>query len=386
MEIPADLFKRGIKKVIDKESLLRRLKEKSLRIKFGVDPTSANIHLGQAVALRKLAQLQALGHQIIFLIGDFTATIGDPSGAKKTRPILTKEEVEKNAQTYLKQVGKILDVRKTEIQRNSKWYSQMSLAQFFQIKSLFSLQRILERDDFSQRLKNEVEIGLHEIDYPVLQAYDSVVLKVDLEVGGSDQEFNLLAGRRLMKQLGLTPQEVMMTELLVGTDGQKKMSQSLGNDIGICEPANQMYGKIMSLDDSLLPSYWELCTDLPLEKLNEFRNPRDQKAYLAFEIVKIYHGRQKAEEAAREFERVFQKGLPPSQMPEFVLQGEWPVFELLPKLKLTQSKSEARRLVEQRGVKIGGRLIEDANERIPLKDGLVVQVGRRRFAKIRTKE
>jgi len=377
MEIPADLFKRGIKKVIDKESLLRRLKEKSLRIKFGVDPTSANIHLGQAVALRKLAQLQALGHQIIFLIGDFTATIGDPSGAKKTRPILTKEEVEKNAQTYLKQVAKIPDVRKTEIQRNSKWYSQMSLAQFFQIKSLFSLQRILERDDFSQRLKNEVEIGLHEIDYPVLQAYDSVVLKVDLEVGGSDQEFNLLAGRRLMKQLGLTPQEVMMTELLVGTDGQKKMSQSLGNDIGICEPANQMYGKIMSLDDSLLPSYWELCTDLPLEKLNEFKNPRDQKAYLAFEIVKIYHGRQKAEEAAREFERVFQKGLPPSQMPEFVLQGEWPVFELLPKLKLTQSKSEARRLVEQ---------IEDANERIPLKDGLVVQVGRRRFAKIKTKE
>jgi len=386
MELPADLLKRGIKKVIDKESLLRRLKAKSLRIKFGVDPTSPNIHLGQAVTLRKLAQLQALGHQIIFLIGDFTATIGDPSGAKKTRPILTKEEVEKNAQTYLKQVGKILDVHKTEIQRNSKWYSQMSLAQFFQIKSLFSLQRILERDDFSQRLKNEVEIGLHEIDYPVLQAYDSVVLKVDLEVGGSDQEFNLLAGRRLMKQLGLAPQEVVMTELLVGTDGQKKMSKSLGNDIGICEPANQMYGKIMSLDDSLLPSYWELCTDLPLEKLNELKNPRDQKAYLAFEIVKIYHGRQKAEEAAREFERVFQKGLPPSQMSEFVLQGEWSVFELLPKLKLTQSKSEARRLVEQKGVKIGGRLIEDANERIQLKDGLVVQVGRRRFAKIKTKE
>jgi len=386
MELPADLLKRGIKKVIDKESLLRRLKAKSLRIKFGVDPTSPNIHLGQAVTLRKLAQLQALGHQIIFLIGDFTATIGDPSGAKKTRPILTKEEVEKNAQTYLKQVGKILDVHKTEIQRNSKWYSQMSLAQFFQIKSLFSLQRILERDDFSQRLKNEVEIGLHEIDYPVLQAYDSVVLKVDLEVGGSDQEFNLLAGRRLMKQLGLAPQEVVMTELLVGTDGQKKMSKSLGNAIGICEPANQMYGKIMSLDDSLLPSYWELCTDLPLEKLNELKNPRDQKAYLAFEIVKIYHGRQKAEEAAREFERVFQKGLPPSQMSEFVLQGEWSVFELLPKLKLTQSKSEARRLVEQKGVKIGGRLIEDANERIQLKDGLVVQVGRRRFAKIKTKE
>jgi len=382
-----EILSRGVEEIIEKDSLIEKLKSrKKLRFKFGVDPTAPDIHLGIAVLLRKLAEFQKLGHKIIFLIGDFTATIGDPSGVNKTRPILTPREIDQNARTYLAQAGKILDIKKTEIRRNSEWYKKMSLADFLKIKSHFTIQRILERDDFSDRLKQGVEIVSYEIDYPVLQAYDSVMLRADIEIGGTDQKFNMLAGRRLMKKMGLPPQDVMTMKILVGTDGKKKMSKSLGNYIGIAESPQEMYGKIMSIPDELIEPYLLLCTDISLDEVRAIKNPRDRKARLAFEIVQIYHGQKAAQEAEEEFNQIFKESQVPSKIPvTFVKSSK--IIDILVETGLASSKSEARRLVEQGGVRIKIKnkrvKIKDINAGIPIKENPIIQVGKRRFVRVK---
>jgi len=382
-----EILSRGVEEIIEKDSLIEKLKSgKKLRFKFGVDPTAPDIHLGIAVLLRKLAEFQKLGHKIIFLIGDFTATIGDPSGVNKTRPILTPREIDQNARTYLAQAGKILDIKKTEIRRNSEWYKKMSLADFLKIKSHFTIQRILERDDFSDRLKQGVEIVSYEIDYPVLQAYDSVMLRADIEIGGTDQKFNMLAGRRLMKKMGLPPQDVMTMKILVGTDGKKKMSKSLGNYIGIAESPQEMYGKIMSIPDELIEPYLLLCTDISLDEVRAIKNPRDRKARLAFEIVQIYHGQKAAQEAEEEFNQIFKESQVPSKIPvTFVKSSK--IIDILVETGLASSKSEARRLVEQGGVGVQIKnkrvKIKDINASIPIKENPIIQVGKRRFVRVK---
>jgi len=382
-----EILNRGVEEIIDKESLIAKLKSKTqLRFKFGVDPTAPDIHLGTAVLLRKLAEFQKLGHKIIFLIGDFTATIGDPSGANKTRPVLDPREINQNAKTYLGQAGKILDIQKTEVRRNSEWYKKMSLSEFLKIKSCFTVQRILERDDFADRLKQGAEILSYEIDYPVLQAYDSVVLNADVEIGGTDQKFNMLAGRRLMKKMGLLPQDVMTMKILVGTDGAKKMSKSLGNYIGISERPQDMYGKIMSIPDALIEPYFLLCTDCALDKIREIKSPRDQKARLAFEIVKICHNQKEAQKAEAEFNRIFKESREPSEISvKTVKSGK--IIDLLVETGLASSKSEARRLVEQGGV--GLRVenkrvkIKDINTSVPIEKNPIIQVGKRKFVRVK---
>ncbi|GAG58013.1 unnamed protein product, partial [marine sediment metagenome] len=273
-------------------------------------------HLGTAVPLRKLAQFQKAGHRVIFLIGDFTALIGDPSGQGKTRPQLSKEKIQENAETYLNQVGKILDVEKTEIRRNSEWYEKEGWRDIINLASKFTVARILERDDFEKRLRAGIEISVHEILYPIMQAYDSVKLKADLEIGGTDQKFNMLAGRRLMEKMKMSSQDIVTIKLLVGTDGAKKMSKSLGNYVGITEEPAEMFGKIMSIPDEQIMPYFELCTDVNLAEVEKIKNPRDQKARLALEIVKMYHSEVEAQKAAKEFDRIFKSKEVSSKMPE----------------------------------------------------------------------
>lgn len=387
MDSLEEILTRGVEEVIEKKSLERKLKsKKGLRIKYGVDPTAPDIHLGIAAILRKLAKLQKLGHHIIFLIGDFTATIGDPSGAKKTRPMLSEAEVRHNAKTYTDQASKILDINKTEIRYNSEWYKKLSLVDFLKIKSNFTLQRILERDDFTERLKSNKEIRMHEIDYPILQGYDSVMLKADLEIGGSDQKFNMLAGRKLMEKFNLPPQDVITVKILVGTDGVKKMSKSVGNYIGITEEPDQMYGKIMSLPDELILPYFELCTDVGLDEVKKIKNPLDQKMRLAFEIVKIYHNKEEAEKAEREFIRVFRKKEVPSKVESKFVKSR-NIVDILVEANLVSSKSEAKRLIAQGGVefKIGNQKIKvhDIKENVPIEKNPIIQVGKRRFVQLK---
>ncbi|MCX6807133.1 MAG: tyrosine--tRNA ligase [Candidatus Berkelbacteria bacterium] len=381
-----DLLIRGVEEIINKEILIEKIKSsRKLRIKLGIDPTAPDIHLGIAIALRKMAEFQKLGHKIIFLIGDFTAAIGDPSGANKTRPMLSKEEVEHNAKTYLEQAEKIVDIKKAEVRKNSEWYKKMSLAEYLNIKSNFSVQRILERDDFTNRIKEGKDLRCHEIDYPILQAYDSVVLRSDLEVGGTDQKFNMLAGRRLMEKSNIEPQEIMTLKILVGIDGVKKMSKSLGNYVGITEKPEEIYGKIMSIPDEQIMNYFELCTDIPLSEIKKIENPRDQKARLAYEIVKIYHGKDSAQRAEQEFKRVFREKLNPSEIEEVQLHGVWNIVDLLVNLKFAKSKSEATRLIEQCAVKINGKTEANRFLKIELKDRMIIQAGKRRFVRVKIK-
>ncbi len=382
------LLTRGVEEIIEKETLLKKLKSgKKLRLKLGVDPSRPDIHLGHAVLLRKLREFQNLGHKIIFLIGDYTAQIGDPSGVNKTRPMLSKTEIEKNAQTYIEQVGKILDVKKAEIRRNGEWFSKLSFGDIIKITSNFTVARILERDDFEKRLKKGIDISLHEIIYPVMQAYDSVMLRADVEFGGTDQKFNMLAGRALQKKMGQPEQDIFTAKILVGTDGSQKMSKSLDNYIGITEPPGEIYGKVMSIPDSLISDYAELCTDLLLTSLKKYKNPRDAKAHLAFEIVKIYHGEKAAKDSEKEFMRVFRKKELPKDIVELKIKtGTRELIDLLCELKLTSSKSEARRLIEQGGVEIDGTCISDFKAKIGVHNGMILQVGKRKFVKLKIKD
>ena len=385
-----DFFKKGIAEIINENSLKSKLQSgKKLRIKMGVDPTSPDIHLGHAVGIRKLRQLQDKDHKIIFLIGDYTSKIGDPSGKKVTRPILSDNEIQQNAKTYFQQVGNILDVSKTEIRYNSEWYKKMGFNDLLQIAAKFTVAQILERDDFENRIKKGIDIGIHEMLYPIMQAYDSVILKADVEFGGNDQKFNMLAGRTLQRKMKQTPQDIVITKLLVGLDGKDKMSKSLDNYIGIVEKPETQFGKVMSISDKQILEYFELCTDEDIDAIKKYsdrlkkgENPRNVKAELAGKIVELYHGKKEAEKADKEFSKVFAKKELPSKIPEVKLSGSFKLPLLLIELRACDSSSEARRLITQNAVKIDGAKISDPGAKISLHKGMIIQVGKRKYYKI----
>lgn len=393
MKLPSKLLSRNIEEVIVKEHLEKNLLSgKKLRIKLGADPTAPDLHLGHSVVLRKLKEFQDLGHKIVFIIGDFTAKIGDPTGRIKTRPPLSDAEIKKNAQTYFDQVGKILDIRKTEIRYNSEWFGKEGWSDVIKLTSKFTVARILERDDFARRLKEGIDIGVHEMLYPIMQAYDSIQVRADVEIGGTDQKFNMLAGRDLQRKLKLPEQDVITVPLLVGLDGREKMSKSKGNYVGLFDPPDEMYGKIMSIPDNLIINYFRLLTDKKDEEIIKMEeqledglvNPRDLKAKLAKEIVTMYHSKEKAEAAEKEFERVFKKKERPTKIPEIkIKEKKIKLIDLLLKAKLVTSKSEARRLVLQGAVKINGEIIKEWQQMIKVKKEIIIQVGKRRFVKIK---
>ncbi|MFA4996145.1 MAG: tyrosine--tRNA ligase [Patescibacteria group bacterium] len=386
-----DFFEKGIVEIIEEKSLKKRLASgKKLRIKYGVDPTRPDIHLGHTVQLWKLKKLQDAGHTIIFLIGDYTTKIGDPSGRNATRPILNDKEIKENAKTYFSQVGKILDVNKTEIRYNSEWLSKLNFNDILQIAGKFTVAQIIERDDFEKRLKSGIDVGLHEIFYPLMQAYDSVILKADIEFGGSDQRFNMLAGRDLQKKMGQEPQDIIITELLVGLDGKLKMSKSADNYIAITDGPNQMFGKVMSIPDNLILTYFNLVTDMTDAEVNKIKkelssgvNPRDIKIKLAYEIVKIYHGEKVAKEAKEEFAKVFTKKELPTNIPEIKISGTYTLPLFLIELGACSSNSEARRLIEQGALKIDGTKIMDPKSEIATHSGMIIQVGKLKIYKVK---
>jgi len=391
-----ELLTRGVEEIIVKKELEEKLKSgQPLNIKLGIDPSRPDLHLGHSVVLKKLKEFQNLGHHIILIIGDFTGMIGDPSGKSKTRPALSKEEVLKNAKTYFDQAGKILDLKKTEVRYNSTWFAAMGWEDVLKLASKFTVARIIERDEFSQRLKNGTDIAISEIMYPIMQAYDSVEIKADVELGGTDQKFNMLAGRELQKKMNMRPQNVLTVHLLVGLDGTQKMSKSLDNYIGVTENPNSMFGKIMSIPDSLIFNYFTLLTDSTTEELEKIKadlnplsggpkiNPRDMKARLAKEIIAFYHSKKDAEAAEQEFNKIFRDKELPTEIPEIKLaEKSLPVLDLLVKTKLASSKSEAKRLVEGKAVEIAGKVILDWKAAIEIKNGMVIKAGKRKFAKI----
>ncbi len=396
-----DILRRGTAEIISEEELAKKLaaslkKGEPLRVKLGTDPSAPDIHLGHAVVYRKLKQFQDLGHQVLFLIGDFTGKIGDPSGKNVTRPPLTTEQVEANARTYAEQIFKIMDPERTQIVFNSHWLGKMSFEDVIRLASRYTVARMLERDDFANRYHSGRPIGIHEFFYPLMQGYDSVELKADVELGGTDQKFNLLVGRDLQREFGQEPQVAIMMPLLVGTDGVNKMSKSLGNYIGISEAPSEIYGKLMSIPDELMPTYFELATDLPLSEIEQFMkdleadrvHPRDLKRKLAREIVTLYHGWQEAKGAEEEFDRVFRQGELPDDIPSFRLEAEdykegkvW-IVKLLERTGLVQSRGEARRLITSGAVRIDNVKKTDPDLELKPQVGMVVQIGKRRFASL----
>ena len=382
------LLKRGISELISEEDLRKKLVlGKPLRIKAGFDPTAPDLHLGHVVLFRKLAQFQRLGHRVVFLIGDYTAMIGDPSGRIEERPILSPQQVLANAQTYKNQISKILDVNLLETRFNSEWLGPLRLADFLAIANKLTVPRLLERDDFTQRLKAGVSLTVTEVLYPLIQAYDSVALQADVELGGSDQKFNLLMGRALQERLGQDPQVVVTLPLLEGTDGVQKMSKSLGNAIGINEPADQIYGKVMSVPDALMLRYYELLTEENLEQIKTL-HPMEAKQKLAFQLTAQFHGTEAAQAAQEGFNRVVRKKELPAEMPQFKVpaalmkEGKITLSALLVETKLVSSKSEARRLIEQGGVELDSQRFTDPQASIPIQPGSVLKVGKRRFLKL----
>jgi tyrosyl-tRNA synthetase len=377
---------------------LAALKEKLesgrvLRIKLGVDPTAPDLHLGHAVPLRKLRQFQDLGHHVVLIIGDFTALIGDPSGRTSTRPALTVEEIEENAQTYIAQAFKILDPDKTEMRRNSEWLGALDFEGILGLASRFTVARILERDDFSKRYSSQQPISLHEFLYPVMQAYDSVAIEADVELGGTDQLFNLLAGRELMEKQGMEPQVCLTLPLLEGTDGVQKMSKSYGNYVGLTDAPDDVFGKVMSIPDDLMVKYLRLATALPVDEVDAIaaglddgsRHPNETKRYLARQIVELYHSAEQAVEAEASFDRLFKQRDLPEDVEEFVLELDDPVHlpALLSELGLVSSNGEGRRMIDQGAVKVDGvpmqaKAYDVSRESV---DGRVLQVGKRRFAR-----
>lgn len=378
-----ELLSRGVGEVVEKKHLEKRLRGgEKLRVKFGIDPTAPDLHLGHSVPLLKLKQFQELGHQIIFLIGDFTARIGDPTGRVALRTPLSPAEIKENMKNYKEQASKILDIKKVEVRYNTEWWSKMSLAELMVLAAKVTYSQISQRADFKKRLAEEKDFTLQEFIYPVLQGYDSVALKADLEIGGTDQKFNMLMGRRIQKRYKQSVQDVMTLKLLVGTDGAKKMSKTFRNFIGITESAQNQYGKIMSIPDHLIKDYFELCTRVSLGEMKAF-SPRGTKAKLAREIVKTYYGQKVALKAEREFNRVFKEKKMPSKIPEFkIREKSLNILDLLTKTKLAPSKSEAKRLVEQGGVKIDNEAQKDWRPEVKIKKGQILQAGKRKFVKI----
>jgi len=394
------ILMQGVAEILPANSLREKLLisqrlRRPLRIKLGADPTVPDLHLGHAVCLRKLRQFQKFGHKVIIIIGDFTAQIGDPSGRLKTRPPLNKKEVLSNAKTYTEQFSKILDPSKTKIVFNSQWLEKLTLKEVIKLAAAYNVSRMLEREDFKKRYKKGIEISIHEFLYPLLQGYDSVKTKADIEIGGMDQKFNLLVGRDIQTAFYQSSQCCLLLPLLEGIDGKEKMSKSLGNYVGLTDESSDMFGKIMSIPDNSMMKYFRLCTDFDEKRIKEFEknlkkkklHPKDLKTKLAFEIVKIYHGKEKAVKATEYFTTVFQKKKLPSKMPKYTLAQKKAILlpQLMMKLGLIKSKSEGKRLIEQGGVKINQRKVKNTQYKIEPKKQkeIILQVGPRRFVKVK---
>ena len=383
-----DLIKEGTVEIIEEGELLNKLRRKnSLIVKAGFDPTAPDLHLGHTVLIQKLRQFQKLGHQVYFIIGDFTAMIGDPTGRSETRPPLSREEVLKNAETYKEQIFKILDPNKTNIVFNSSWLEKLGTKGIIELSAKYTVARMLERDDFNKRYKEGNPIYIHEFIYPLLQAYDSVAIRADVELGGTDQKFNLLVGRDIQREYGMEPQVCITLPLLVGTDGTRKMSKSYGNYIGITEDPNTMFGKIMSISDELMWEYYKLLTDLTIpeiEKLKKDMHPMEAKKKLAYYIVERFHSKESAEKAREFFERTFSKREFPEDAEEiFIENSNIDVVDLLIKIGAVNSKNEARRVIKGGGLKIEGEKVTDPKREITIDRELHIQVGKRRFFKVK---
>ncbi len=386
-------IKRGTDEVLIEAELIAKLKEnRPLRIKAGFDPTAPDLHLGHTLVLNKMRQFQQLGHTAIFLIGDFTGMIGDPSGKNATRPPLSREQIEANAKTYAEQVFKILDPEKTQIRFNSEWSEPLGAAGMLKLAAKHTVARMLERDDFKKRFGNNQPIAIHEFLYPLMQGYDSVALEADIELGGTDQKFNLLMGRHLQQEYGQKPQCIAMMPLLEGLDGVNKMSKSLGNYIGITDAPNDMFGKLMSISDDLMWRYYDLLSFRPLSdvaqlkrQVQEGRNPRDVKVELGQEIVARFHGQPAAVQALEAFESRFRAGEMPEDMPEVALltqDGSLPIGQALKQAGLVASTSEAFRQIDQGGVRVNGEKVADKGLLLKAGETLVLQVGKRKFARV----
>jgi len=388
-----EIIRRGTEEILLEEALTKKLQRgKPLRIKAGFDPTAPDLHLGHTVLINKLRQFQDLGHEVLFLIGDFTAMIGDPTGKSATRPPLSREQVLENAKTYEHQIFKILDPEKTSVLFNSSWMGEKSAADLIGLAANYTVARMLERDDFSKRYKSGQSIAVHEFLYPLVQGYDSVVMKADVELGGTDQKFNLLVGRQLQESYGQEPQIAITLPILEGLDGVQKMSKSLGNYIGITDAPEEMYGKLMSISDDLMWRYYELLSFRSMSDIeglrssvSEGRNPRDIKMELAAELVQRFHSAEAAEKAAESFVARFRKGRMPDEMPEITLaadDGGVKIANLLKEAELVSSTSEAMRMIKQGAVKIDGERVADSRQLIEPGTTHIYQVGKRRFARV----
>lgn len=393
------IYSNGVSEIIPLEELKTKIaksiiKEKPLKIKLGLDPSAPDVHLGHTVVLNKLKQFQENGHIIQLIIGDFTGKIGDPTGKSVARKQLTNEEVQHNAKTYFEQFSKVLDMGKVELYYNSKWLSELNLEDVINLSASITVARLLERNDFSERLSTGKPISLHEFFYPLMQGYDSVMLESDVELGGTDQHFNVLMGRHLQEHYGKEKQIVILLPLLEGLDGVDKMSKSKNNYIGVDEEPNQMYGKTMSIPDELITKYFDLITDLPVEQKNKISeelsegtlHPRDAKMLLGKTIVRMYHSEEAAQKAEEHFKTVFQKGSLPEDIPVVEWKGDHEVgiIDLLVELKLQSSKSEARRMIQNGGVRVNEEKVSDVNLLVGITDGLILQVGKRKFVKLTT--
>ena len=391
-----EIIKRGTVEIIDEEELKEKLRDsiknnKPLKIKAGFDPTAPDLHLGHTVLIQKLKHFQDLGHEVYFLIGDFTGMIGDPTGKSETRKALSREEVEKNAQTYKEQIFKILDKDKTKVVYNSEWCSKLTAVDLIKLASTMTVARMLERDDFSKRFESNKPISIHEFLYPLIQGYDSVALEADVELGGTDQKFNLLVGRHLQRLNGQRPQTVIMMPILEGLDGVQKMSKSLGNYVGITDEPNDMYGKIMSISDELMWRYYELLSDRSIDEINQMKkdveegklHPKKAKEMLAFEITKRFHSEEKAKEAEEHFRKIFEKKDIPDDIKtiEKGIDEEIWICHLLKEIGFTKSSSEARRMIKSKAVSIDGNKIEDENLKLN-KGEYIIKVGKRKIGKV----
>jgi len=400
VESQMEYIKKGCVEIIQEEELKSKLErslknKKPLKVKAGFDPTAPDIHLGHTVLLRKMKHFQDLGHDVVFLIGDFTGLIGDPSGRSATRPPMTRKEILKNAETYKNQIFKILDPAKTIIDFNSRWLEKLTSIDVIKLSSKYTVARILERDDFSNRLEKGLPISVHEILYPLMQAYDSVALKADVELGGTDQKFNLLVGREIQREFGQEPQVIITMPLLEGLDGVEKMSKSQNNYVGITEKPTQIYGKIMSISDPLMFRYYELLTDEPLSQIEKLKtaikknelNPRDLKSKLAQLIVADFWGKEEAVKAAQEFERVFKHKKYPTEMEEIKIRAtKTPLINLLISQNILSTRGEAKRMIRQGGVYLNGERVEDIGLIIDWKKNkeLILKIGKRKFYKIKS--
>lgn len=389
-------LKRGTFEIIPESDLLAKLRKGiPLRVKLGIDPTAPDIHLGHSVVLRKLRKFQEFGHRVVLIIGDFTARIGDPSGRSEMRKVLSESEIKANTETYLAQIGKILDTKSKEnfeLRYNSEWLSPLTFAQVIKLAHSFTVAQMLERQDFSNRYKSGQPLGIHEFFYPMMQGYDSVAIKADVELGGTDQKFNILVGRELQRLHGFdAPQIALLMPILEGTDGIQKMSKSLGNAIGVTESPDDMFGKVMSIPDKLIPRYFELLTELPMDEVKSSgENPRESKAKLGELIVASYHGAEAGKKARENFDRVFREKKAPDNIQEFVIplellrDGRVIINKLLVSTSLAPSAREAKRLLAQGGVELDGKSITDENAALHVSDGMVLQAGKRRFVRLRT--